>query len=383
MKKINLAKKLVLSWVVLNLFIFILLLIQTNLAYADPHYVFVTDATYSSDLREEDAIAPRGLEGLAGAHAKCRQQAEDADLPGLDEGYNWKAWISIARDYEARDFIKHYDSAYVCPDEDETVVADDWDDLIDGELSHYINCTQHGDFIGNQRPLPWVYTNTVEDSSVYDADMDCNDFTYSHDHPPGAAEVNKGYAVPIINNHGPGAPGIHPDDWTDYFMGTCNSRATDLSKLYCFQQEFDGDTDPMDCAIDNEENVWAHITCGIDGGCNTFDGDAPYCCGDDGHEAIITEGIGDPVCCDASLYSCVVGGECMSGLEGLDYDGTCEDEIDNDCDGEADENDEDCVPDLTILYNNPCIYGFPCLCEESSFPKASRNLLTNPGFEMT
>src|SRR4051812_38795722 len=88
------------------------------------NYVFVTSIQQNGNLG-----------GLAGADAICQTRASFAGLPGT-----YRAWLSTtAVDAEARFF--HSTSPYVLTD-GTTVVANNWDDLVDGTLAEAITMTE-------------------------------------------------------------------------------------------------------------------------------------------------------------------------------------------------------------------------------------------------
>lgn len=114
--------------------------------------VFVTSTTQNGNLG-----------GFAGADGLCATQAADAGLSGT-----FAAWLStLATPVGTR--LEHSTVPYVRVDG--TVVANNWDDLVDGELLAPINLdatgmTQFGD----------VWTGTLATGEPYAVD-DCNEFT--------------------------------------------------------------------------------------------------------------------------------------------------------------------------------------------------------------
>jgi hypothetical protein len=88
------------------------------------NYVFVTSTQQNGNLG-----------GLAGADALCQARAVSAGLPGT-----YRAWLSAPTvDAESRFF--HSTSPYVLTD-GTTVVANNWSDLVDGELANSITMTE-------------------------------------------------------------------------------------------------------------------------------------------------------------------------------------------------------------------------------------------------
>src|SRR3989344_1607365 len=338
---------------------------QFNTSQCSDHYVFVTQNTYSSDLG-----------GITGAHIKCQQEAEAAGLDG-----NWKAWISVHNldreigineptkdinlEYEARDFIKHYNSIYKCVSG--TKIADNWNDLTDGTLDNQINCNAGGNPVG--QPY-WVWTNTDKSGSVNGEEWrDCDEFRSDREQN-GDNQVWKGlnniaWANANLEPTGPDNLKWHDDDWTESRFLYCSQNA----RLYCFQQEFDGDADEIDCQVATGETInWQPYNsgyCDVEGGCDTFHDWENYyggfCCGDDEREELWYYGNdGGKSCCMQGIHTCVNNnGQCQTGLEGIDIDGSCEDNQDNDCDGNIDSDDTDCSVnniDLRATNNNLCDY---------------------------
>jgi len=94
---------------------------------ASGYKVFVTDSNqmYNGEL-----------DGLLGADDKCRLSANNAGLHGV-----YKAWLSTTAE-SASDRLYHSNVPYVLVNG--TRVANNWDDLTDGNLLHSINVNQFG-----------------------------------------------------------------------------------------------------------------------------------------------------------------------------------------------------------------------------------------------
>jgi hypothetical protein len=141
------------------------------------------------------------LGGLAGADASCQDDAEDAGLTGT-----WTAWLSDDTN-DARDRIP--DGRYELLDQ--TVIAEDKDDLTDGLLNAPININEYGDPGVGQ-----VWTGTKPNGTA--AEDNCDNWTNQ------SADADFG----TTDNPGPG--------WTS-FVST-GSAPTDCGagdfKLYCF-----------------------------------------------------------------------------------------------------------------------------------------------------
>jgi hypothetical protein len=87
--------------------------------------VFVTSQTYTPNFG-----------GLSGGDTLCQAHAE---LGGLDGVFN--AWLSSST-LAARDRLSQLGKPYVLVDD--TVIAYDWDDLVDGTIQHPLNLTEVG-----------------------------------------------------------------------------------------------------------------------------------------------------------------------------------------------------------------------------------------------
>ena len=88
--------------------------------------VFVTSTSYDGNLG-----------GLAGADAKCQDQADAAGLTGT-----FKAWLSDAKGSPSTRFTRSAGAPYVLVDG--TVIADNYAGLTSGSLEHPINQTETG-----------------------------------------------------------------------------------------------------------------------------------------------------------------------------------------------------------------------------------------------
>ncbi|MBW2191987.1 MAG: hypothetical protein JRG93_20865, partial [Deltaproteobacteria bacterium] len=103
--------------------------------------------------------------GLDGADQLCATQAADAGLGG-----DFKAWLST-RSLSASDRLAHADGPYVLVDG--TLVASDWDDLVDGFIAAPINLDASG-AVGTGD----TWTGTLATGASY-PDDDCAAFTSS------------------------------------------------------------------------------------------------------------------------------------------------------------------------------------------------------------
>jgi hypothetical protein len=114
--------------------------------------IFITNTVQNADLG-----------GLDGADQLCASQAADAGLEG-----DFQAWLST-RSLSVSDRLMHADGPYVLVDG--TLVANDWDDLLDGSIQAPINLDANGDLRGGD-----TWTGTLATGASYSSD-DCAAFT--------------------------------------------------------------------------------------------------------------------------------------------------------------------------------------------------------------
>ena len=111
------------------------------------------------------------LGGLAGADATCQNLAAAAGLG--DEQEIFRAWLSSA-DTTAAQRLQHSEDPYILVDG--TIIAENWEDLTDGELEHPIDLNEHNiEMIST----PQVWTNTTISGSRRSLQHDCNKWTSS------------------------------------------------------------------------------------------------------------------------------------------------------------------------------------------------------------
>ncbi len=130
--------------------------------------VFVTSQTYQGDLG-----------GLAGADAKCNALASVAGLDGT-----YKAWLSDATGSPSTRFRR---SSVPYTLVDGVVIANDWDDLVDGTLLSPINVTDKGDVLVFRDPAETRFPHTNTDANgrllilynpvIYTHTKPCNNWT--------------------------------------------------------------------------------------------------------------------------------------------------------------------------------------------------------------
>jgi len=170
------------------------LLASPSAAQSSPSIVFVTSTVHNGDLG-----------GLVGADAICQARADFAGLPDT-----FKAWLSDSTSSPLTRFVQS-PGQYVLAD-GITVVANNWNDLIDGELNAFINVDESGTAGVSAN----VWTNTNTDGSVRSG-ASCNDWSSSSSLTSGAK----------------GNSGFDNAAWT---KGSSNRSCDVTLRLYCFQQ---------------------------------------------------------------------------------------------------------------------------------------------------
>ena len=161
--------------------------------------VFLTSQVFGGDLG-----------GAFGAHTKCQQAADAAELPG-----SYAAWISDETIVSAPMFrFRRSKQPYVLPDA--SVVADDWDDLVsDNDLKHQINVTEHNLSVP---PAQFVHTYTSPSGTRLDgANECCNGWTSNSD------DFSSTVGLHAAQDAG----------WTHSTTQPCSTQ----NRLYCFQQD--------------------------------------------------------------------------------------------------------------------------------------------------
>lgn len=138
--------------VVLSLIVNYLAPPQIQLAPADEYRIFVTRETFDG-----------GFGSIFGADAICTNLAQQAGLPGN----NWRAWLGNQY-ISISEHLDHSTKQYVIYDSEGTsfIVANNWDDLLDGNINVPINLNQFGEVLGSER----VWTGTKADGSLSMAD---------------------------------------------------------------------------------------------------------------------------------------------------------------------------------------------------------------------
>lgn len=95
--------------------------------------------------------ASGGFGGLAQADAACQQAADAAGLGGT-----WLAWLSVGG-ASAGSRLAHSTVPYRLLDG--TVIANDWNDLVDGTLAHPIDLTELGGLSSRSTREVWTGTS--------------------------------------------------------------------------------------------------------------------------------------------------------------------------------------------------------------------------------
>ena len=168
--------------------------------------VFVTSETWNGNLG-----------GLSGADAKCQAAASSVGLTG-----EWKAWLSTpGNGNAAKERLYPYDDSLPVSLLNGSIVANNWSDLLDGQLNTHIRIKENGQFL----PLgegTTVYTGTNADGMLRE-NSHCAEWSFSS---------------------GTGLYGLASDtdpDWTEFTQGTCGSER----HLYCFENINVGHSEPI------------------------------------------------------------------------------------------------------------------------------------------
>lgn len=120
-------------------------------------YIFLSSQTYTGNLG-----------GLAGADQKCNTLAQNAGLTGT-----FKAWLSDSVAFPRDRFI-HSDVPYILMNK--VKIAENWADLIDGNLNAAITLTEERRVISS---TPAVWTNSISNGERYFSSLysTCSNFT--------------------------------------------------------------------------------------------------------------------------------------------------------------------------------------------------------------
>jgi len=158
--------------------------------------VFVTSTTYDGNLG-----------GLEGADAKCQERANAANLGG-----QWKAWLSDTNT-SAASRITHSNNSYKLLNGN--VIANNWEDLIDGSIQNSINLDEFKR-VPSYQSCVWTSTATNGNFLPKSANLTaCSDYT--------SADANYSWC---------GHNGSKDFNWTKWSTDVCSNS----SPLYCFEQ---------------------------------------------------------------------------------------------------------------------------------------------------
>lgn len=166
-----------------------------------PHQrtVFVTSAAYNG-----------ALGGVRGADEKCQDSADAAGSivpPGT-----YRAWISDGGESPGTNFTRPI-APYVNA-KGETVIANDYEDLVDGSLVNPIRITELGGEVIENDPSRTVWTGVGTDGLATGRARHCSGWTTAG----GLGEVGDTFRV--------------NRQWTMTSAYSCDN----LRRLYCFQQ---------------------------------------------------------------------------------------------------------------------------------------------------
>lgn len=171
-------------------------------AHADQHHqrtVFVTSEAYTGNLG-----------GMRGADRKC-QDAADAAGSIVPPG-TYRAWISDGGESPGTRFTRA-SAPYVSAD-GETIIAEDYEDLVDGSIATPIRLTELGGEVADNDPSRTVWTGVGTDGLATGKDRHCSGWTRAG----GLGEVGDTYRA--------------NRQWTLTSAYSCDN----LRRLYCFQQ---------------------------------------------------------------------------------------------------------------------------------------------------
>lgn len=159
--------------------------------------VFVSSGTYSGNLG-----------GASGANDTCDQLAQNAGLSG-----SYKAWLSTSKSTPATTFNRS-NGPYVLVNQ--TIIANNWNDLTDSILNHSIDLTESGTPVA---VLSKAWTNTHPDGSIIylDTTSTCSDFSSADGGNTGVTGTIDLY---------------YSSEWTRHNSTSCQ----EPHHIYCIQQ---------------------------------------------------------------------------------------------------------------------------------------------------
>ncbi len=132
----------------------------------------------------KEYVGAGDLMGLKGADALCQAEAEFYELEYPER---FKAWLSDSKESPATRFTTR-NARYVLPNG--MSIADDWQDLTDGQLSHAIDRTADGEIVNHP-----IWTSTLATGEAIDSDKFCGDWSmgdesFVHQGSTGATDSN-------------------------------------------------------------------------------------------------------------------------------------------------------------------------------------------------
>ena len=147
------------------------------------------------------------LGGLAGADARCQELADGANLPG-----SYRAWLSTTAYNPSNRFgiPPGFSGRFALLNG--TLIAEDWDDLRDGDISAPININQIGVLVADDQ---YVWTNVSSQGSTMSNSDHCSSWS-----------TNSGSQYGRV-----GRSSYKSLSWTSANSLPCGSSA----RLYCFQ----------------------------------------------------------------------------------------------------------------------------------------------------
>lgn len=159
------------------------------------------------------------LGGISGADEKCQNAADAAAAAGmLPSGGQYKAWLATSPLDAPVSRFSHSITPYVLNDAIDgagaTIVANDWNDLVDGSLQNPISIDEYGGSVGNT--LVWSNVTTEGTYEPSWSDYNCAGWI-------GSSNVFYG---------GLGRATLTDTGWTQASIFTCEVPYP----LYCFQQ---------------------------------------------------------------------------------------------------------------------------------------------------
>ncbi len=174
---------------------------------------FVTSQTYGGSLS-----ASVNTSGASLADTVCQIESRNAGLSNLGV---YQSWISDNTSSASSRLI-HSNIPYRL--KDGTLIANDWNDLTDGTINHYINMTAFGGTLSGFTP---VWTGTTQNGSYHDTLNGVYPNVY---HSPNCYYLGKDWGLSLYSESGNiGWAQSTNSFWTDYDQAACNQGAY----LYC------------------------------------------------------------------------------------------------------------------------------------------------------